>query len=139
AGLLLTGLSLPVVLVFLATFLLLADHLKGRCPRGYPPGPVRLPFLGNVPHVGAKKPLSEIQKLREKYGNVFGLQLGSMKFVVVSGLPLVKEVLVHRGEDFVDRPEMPFTREVFGSYGEFLLIRFHFLLAGLFFKGCVQI
>ncbi|KAF7234992.1 Cytochrome P450 2J2 [Varanus komodoensis] len=56
-------------------------------------------------------------QLREKYGDVLSLQLGSMQFVVVSGLPLVKEVLVHQGENFVDRPELPFTREVFGSLG----------------------
>ncbi|KAF7234993.1 Cytochrome P450 2J3 [Varanus komodoensis] len=111
------GLSLPVVLVFLATFLLLADYLKGRRPRGFPPGPVRLPFLGNLLHVSARKSFSDIEKLREKYGNVLSLQLASMQFVVVSGLPLVKEVLVHQGENFVDRPELPFTREVFGSYG----------------------
>ncbi|XP_044277293.1 cytochrome P450 2J2-like isoform X1 [Varanus komodoensis] len=111
------GLSLSVILVFLATFLLLADYLKGRRPRGYPPGPVRLPILGNILQFGAKNPLSDIEKLREKHGNVFSVEVGSMKFVVVSGQPLVKEVLVHHGEDFVDRPEMAFIREVFGPYG----------------------
>ncbi|XP_044289827.1 cytochrome P450 2J1-like [Varanus komodoensis] len=111
------GLSLPMVLVFLATFLLLADYLKGKRPRGYPPGPRPLPFLGNLLHFSEKTPLSDMQKLREKYGDVLSLQLGSMQFVVVSGLPLVKEVLVHQGENFVDRPELPFTREVFGSLG----------------------
>uniref|UniRef100_A0A8D2LDZ4 Cytochrome P450 2J2 n=1 Tax=Varanus komodoensis TaxID=61221 RepID=A0A8D2LDZ4_VARKO len=56
-------------------------------------------------------------QLREKYGNVFCLQLGTIRFVVVSGLPLVKEVLVHQGENFVDRPEMPLSDELFGSDG----------------------
>uniref|UniRef100_A0A8D2Q5V9 Cytochrome P450 2J2-like n=1 Tax=Varanus komodoensis TaxID=61221 RepID=A0A8D2Q5V9_VARKO len=114
------GLSLPVVLVFLATFLLLADYLKGRHPRGFPPGPMRLPFLGNLLHVNAKNPFSDIEKVRigaKKYGNIFRLQAGSMRIVVVSGLPLVKEVLVHQGENFVDRPELPVSSEVFGSFG----------------------
>ncbi|XP_044289822.1 cytochrome P450 2J2-like [Varanus komodoensis] len=111
------GLSLSTVLVFLATFLLLASYLNGKCPKGYPPGPMPLPLLGNILQFNAKKPLSDIQKLREKYGNVFCLQLGTIRFVVVSGLPLVKEVLVHQGENFVDRPEMPLSDELFGSDG----------------------
>ncbi|KAF7235622.1 Cytochrome P450 2J2 [Varanus komodoensis] len=111
------ALSLPVVLVFLATFLLLADYLKGRRPRGFPPGPRPLPFLGNLLQLIGERPHCVAEKLREKYGNVFSLQLGSMKIVVVSGLPLVKEVLVHQGENFVDRPEVPLSRELTGSFG----------------------
>ncbi|XP_060132853.1 cytochrome P450 2J2 isoform X2 [Zootoca vivipara] len=40
-----------------------------------------------------------------------------MRFVVVNGLHLVKEALVHQGENFVDRLSSPGTQEMFGSSG----------------------
>ncbi|XP_062994285.1 cytochrome P450 2J2-like isoform X2 [Elgaria multicarinata webbii] len=112
------GLSLQVVLVFLAAFLLIADYVKRRRPRDFPPGPVPLPFLGNILDIDLKKPHLAVQKLREKYGNIFSIQFGKKRFVVVNGLHLVKEALVHQGENFVDRPEFPLMHEIFGSFGQ---------------------
>ncbi|XP_034978028.1 cytochrome P450 2J2 isoform X2 [Zootoca vivipara] len=45
------------------------------------------------------------------------LQFGNVWFVVVNGLHLVKEVLVHQGENFVDRPNVPFDDEIFKGLG----------------------
>ncbi|CAI5777055.1 cytochrome P450 2J2-like isoform X1 [Podarcis lilfordi] len=111
------ALSLQVVLVFLATFLLIADYKKQIRPRNYPPGPRPLPFLGSTLHLDFKKPQISAQKLAEKYGNVFGLQTGNIRIVVVNGLHLVKEALVHQGEYFVDRPKSPVLDKIFGSLG----------------------
>nr|XP_028589127.1 cytochrome P450 2J2-like isoform X1 [Podarcis muralis]XP_028589128.1 cytochrome P450 2J2-like isoform X1 [Podarcis muralis]XP_028589129.1 cytochrome P450 2J2-like isoform X1 [Podarcis muralis]XP_028589130.1 cytochrome P450 2J2-like isoform X1 [Podarcis muralis] len=111
------ALSLQVILVFLATFLLVADYKKQIRPRNYPPGPMLLPLLGNMLHVDFKKPHISLQKLTEKYGNVYSLQVGSMRFVVVNGLHLVKEALVHQGENFVDRPSSPGIQGIYGSSG----------------------
>ncbi|KAH0618558.1 hypothetical protein JD844_017891 [Phrynosoma platyrhinos] len=91
------ALSLQVLLVFFATFLLIADYMRRRYPKDFPPGPVPLPFLGTLLHIDLKKPHFSVQKLTEKYGNVFSLQLGSIPLVVVNGLQLVKEALIHQG------------------------------------------
>ena len=40
----------------------------------------------------------------KKYGNVFSVQMGDMPLVVVTGLPLIKEVLVDQNQVFVNRP-----------------------------------
>uniref|UniRef100_A0A803T3W2 Uncharacterized protein n=1 Tax=Anolis carolinensis TaxID=28377 RepID=A0A803T3W2_ANOCA len=56
--------SLQVILGFLATFLLLTDYVKRRRPRGFPPGPIPLPFLGNLLSYDAKKPHLYNQKVR---------------------------------------------------------------------------
>lgn len=46
------------------------------------------------------------------------MELGRQRSVVVSGLQLVKEVLVTQGDNFLDRPEVPISAEVFSSLGE---------------------
>ncbi|XP_053238632.1 cytochrome P450 2J4-like [Podarcis raffonei] len=111
------ALSLQIVLVFLATFLLLADYKKRIRPRDFPPGPRPLPLLGNIPHFGAKNPHLAARKLAEKYGNVFSIQVGKIWIVIVNGLHLVKEALVHQGENFLDRPVDPLSKEISRSLG----------------------
>ncbi|XP_008934466.1 PREDICTED: cytochrome P450 2J2-like, partial [Merops nubicus] len=58
-----------------------------------------------------------VQKLTEKYGDIFSLRTGSLSFVLISGLRMVKEVLVNQGENFMDRPEFPLDKEIFSSMG----------------------
>ncbi|XP_067391508.1 cytochrome P450 2J2-like isoform X2 [Emydura macquarii macquarii] len=105
------------LVVFLGLFLLIADCMKRRRPKNFPPGPLPLPFLGHILHVDVKQPHVSIKKLVEKYGNVFSMQFGTVTFVVVNGFQLVKEVLVHQGEHFLDRPQIPLRHEIFGTFG----------------------
>ena len=46
-------------------------------------------------------------QLRQRYGDVFSLQMGWKPVVVINGLKAVREVLVTCGEDTADRPPMP--------------------------------
>jgi len=46
------------------------------------------------------------------------MQVGSMSFVIVNGLQMIKEALVTQGENFMDRPEFPMNAEVFNKFGE---------------------
>ncbi|KAL8202298.1 UNVERIFIED_CONTAM: hypothetical protein K2H54_009483 [Gekko kuhli] len=107
-------LALLFILVILLT---IADYRTRRRPKAFPPGPLPLPFLGNLPHLDFKQPHIGWPKLAEKYGKIFSLQFGGKWIVIVNGLPLVKEALVHQGEDFVDRPRFPLSCEVFGTFG----------------------
>lgn len=49
------------------------------------------------------------------------MHMGSMKFVMVNGIRLVKEVLVNQGEKFMDRPDLPLDEEIFSKMGELSL------------------
>ncbi|XP_015265235.1 PREDICTED: cytochrome P450 2J6-like, partial [Gekko japonicus] len=111
------AIPLPALLSFLVMLLIIADYWKRRRPKAFPPGPLPLPFLGNMLHLDPKKPHIALQKLAQKYGKIFSMQFGGMWIVIVNGLPLVKEALVHQGENFVDRPRFPLTSEIFGTFG----------------------
>ncbi|NWS26619.1 CP2J2 protein, partial [Polioptila caerulea] len=111
------SISLQTFLIFLFVFLLIADYMKNRNPKNFPPTPFRLPFLGHIYLMDFKDPMVPMRRLRKRYGEIFGMQMGSMKFVVVSGIRLVKEVLVDQGDKFMDRPDFPINEEFFSKTG----------------------
>ncbi|XP_075816248.1 cytochrome P450 2D27-like [Microtus pennsylvanicus] len=104
-----TGDGLWSVVLFTAIFLLLVDlmHRRKFWTSRYPPGPVPLPGLGNLLQVDFENMPYSVYKLRQRYGDVFSLQMGWKPVVVINGLKAVREVLVTRGEDTADRPPMP--------------------------------
>ncbi|XP_055474928.1 cytochrome P450 2J4-like [Psammomys obesus] len=101
------------------TFLLLADYLKSRRPKNYPPGPWRLPFVGNLFQFSLE--LSHlhlgIQPFVKKYGNIISLDFGNISSVVITGLPLIKEALTHMEQNFLKRPILPSRKRVFKNNG----------------------
>ncbi|XP_069839960.1 cytochrome P450 2K1-like [Dendropsophus ebraccatus] len=72
-----------------------------------PPGPTPLPLIGNLNLVDLKKPHQSLMKLSEKYGEVFTVQFGPRKVVVIAGYKAVKEALITRAEDFGERASTP--------------------------------
>ncbi|XP_041339218.1 cytochrome P450 2J2-like [Pyrgilauda ruficollis] len=111
------SISLQTFLIFLFIFLLVADYMKSRNPKNFPPTPFRLPFLGHVYLLDFKDPAATVQRLHKRYGDIFGIQMGSMKFVIINGMRLVKEVLVNQGDKFMDRPDIPIDKEIFSKIG----------------------
>ncbi|NXG13145.1 CP2DH protein, partial [Grallaria varia] len=55
-------------------------------------------------------------QLQKKFGNIFSLQNCWTNLVVLNGYKTVKEALVHRSEDFADRPYFPIYEHV--GYGK---------------------
>ncbi|XP_030061953.1 cytochrome P450 2J2 [Microcaecilia unicolor] len=105
------------ILVFLVVFFLTADYVKRRLPKNFPPRPFSLPFVGNILQMNFTEPHVEIQKLVERHGNIFCLQIGSLPFVVISGLQMIREALVNQGEIFAGRPVIPLLFENFKDFG----------------------
>ncbi|XP_050816165.1 cytochrome P450 2H2-like isoform X1 [Gopherus flavomarginatus] len=72
-----------------------------------PPGPVAFPIIGNALQLNMKNLSQSMCELREKYGPIFTIYLGSERVVVLYGQEAVKEALIDQGDEFSDRGHMP--------------------------------
>ncbi|XP_068949557.1 cytochrome P450 2J2-like [Petaurus breviceps papuanus] len=109
---------LQTLLLLSAILLILAQYLHRRKQHyNYPPSPPGLPIVGNFFQMDFKNPNITIQKFAKKYGNVFCMHVGSLTYMTVTGLPLIKEVLVNQDQTFIDRPKVPVHFRVFKTLG----------------------
>uniref|UniRef100_A0AAA9SWA0 Cytochrome P450 2J2-like n=1 Tax=Bos taurus TaxID=9913 RepID=A0AAA9SWA0_BOVIN len=105
------------VLLGAVVFLFLDDFLKRRRPKNYPPGPPPLPFVGNFFQLDFDKAHLSLQRFVKKYGNVFSVDFGIFRSVLITGLPLIKEALVHQDQNFANRPLIPIEKRIFNNKG----------------------
>ncbi|XP_078516517.1 cytochrome P450 2F2-like isoform X2 [Lissotriton helveticus] len=73
----------------------------------FPPGPMPLPFIGNLLQVNINDLVSSLMKLHKKYGSMYTLYLGSQRYVVLCGYKTLKESLIDKGEEFSGRGKYP--------------------------------
>ncbi|KAI3850372.1 hypothetical protein MKW92_005392, partial [Papaver armeniacum] len=69
-----------------------------------PPGPRRLPLIGNLHQLGNDLPHISLQKLSNVYGPLMFLKLGSLPTLVVSSADMAKEILTVHDLVFSNRP-----------------------------------
>nr|XP_060639618.1 cytochrome P450 2G1-like isoform X1 [Anolis sagrei ordinatus] len=82
----------------------------------FPPGPMPLPFLGNLLQLNPKDLPKSLLALSQKYGPVYTLYLGPRRVVVLCGHEALKEALVDHGEQFCGRGKIaPVERTFKGS------------------------
>uniref|UniRef100_A0A453JCF9 4-hydroxyphenylacetaldehyde oxime monooxygenase n=2 Tax=Aegilops tauschii subsp. strangulata TaxID=200361 RepID=A0A453JCF9_AEGTS len=94
----------PVILAILLvplSFLL----LRGRSRSGLklPPGPMRLPFVGNLHQIG-RLPHRSLAALARRHGPVMMLRLGMVPTVVLTSPEAAREALKTKDEDCSSRP-----------------------------------
>ncbi|XP_038623382.1 cytochrome P450 2B4-like [Tachyglossus aculeatus] len=112
----LSGLGLLLLVVLSGLLLLFARSRSA--PRGrLPPGPRPLPILGNMLQMDRRGLLKSFLALRDKYGPVYTVYLGSRPVVVLCGLDAVKEALVDKAEEFSGRGKISIIDKVFQGYG----------------------
>ncbi|KAA0708662.1 Cytochrome P450 2J2 [Triplophysa tibetana] len=105
------------VFLFFFLFILIADQLRNRKPRNYPPGPTPLPFIGNIFHLDATQPHIHLTKLSDHYGNIFSMRFGSLNTVIVNKYSMVKEALIGQANIFTGRPNNDVLKRIMNCQG----------------------
>ncbi|XP_006879801.1 PREDICTED: cytochrome P450 2J2-like [Elephantulus edwardii] len=111
------GLRLQTLLLGTFVFLFVVDFFNRQRPKNYPPGPPRLPLFGNFLQLDFQQPHLSVQPFVKKYGNLFSLSIGHFHSVIVTGLPLIKEVLTHPDQAILSRPVSAVRQRIFKKYG----------------------
>ncbi|KAI4897136.1 hypothetical protein NFI96_022770 [Prochilodus magdalenae] len=99
----------------LLTLLLLEIFRLNSSRSRYPPGPIPLPFVGNVPLL-MKDPMALVRSM-ETYGEMSSIYLGREPMVVLNSLQIVKEAFVQNGAVFSGRPYVPLLHCISNGYG----------------------
>lgn len=80
------------------------------------PGPMPLPFIGNLAEIGKYEvPFEGFTALAKKYGDAYSLFLGTTRCLVVNNLELIREVLNQNGRFFGGRPDFIRFHKLFGG------------------------
>jgi hypothetical protein len=67
-----------------------------------PPGPTGLPIFGYIPFI-PRNYTGKLRQLRQQYGKVFSLRLGSQDVVVVTDIDVIKTIT--NNDAFNNRPD----------------------------------
>ncbi|XP_038690091.1 cytochrome P450 71D9-like [Tripterygium wilfordii] len=103
--------SFPVLLSFFV-FMFMVFRISKKSKRNnssaipQPPGPWKLPLLGNMHQFICPLPHHRLRDLAKKYGPLMHLQLGELSNVIVSSAEVAKEVLKTHDITFANRPHL---------------------------------
>ncbi|KAJ4710981.1 Cytochrome P450 [Melia azedarach] len=105
------------LLLILFPSLLILKKLKKQNKQLLPPGPPKLPVLGNVHQIG-ELPHQTLWKLSKKYGPVILLKFGRIPVVIISSAETAREVLKVHDLDCCSRPPLAGTRKLTYNYSD---------------------
>lgn len=114
---------LAVITSFVLVFFFVFKLLKRSKPVKLPPGPPKLPFIGNLLQLARANPIPHrgLLELSTKYGPLMHLQLGSVPAIVVSSPRVAKEVLRTHDLACADRPDMLLGRIILKNSRDIVL------------------
>ncbi|XP_057765428.1 salviol synthase-like [Salvia miltiorrhiza] len=97
------------------TLILLKFGSKQKSNAKFPPGPWKLPLIGNIHNLVGDVPHRALHQLAQKFGPMMGLQLGELSVVVISSADAAKQIMKTHDINFASRP--PIIAAEIISYG----------------------
>ncbi|KAL8105806.1 cytochrome P450 CYP71D312-like [Apium graveolens] len=113
-----------MIFVFMLLNLLKTLIRKSKLPKKLPPGPFKLPILGNLLQVTGALPHRSLYNLSEIHGPLMHLQLGEVSAVVISNPRVAKEVLKTHDLCFSDRPTLLLGNIILSNCRDIVLARY---------------
>ncbi|KAG8375401.1 hypothetical protein BUALT_Bualt10G0096300 [Buddleja alternifolia] len=99
---------------FLFLFLLLNEYKNSELRQKLPPGPWKLPVLGNLHQlIGLRSlPHHALKTLAQKYGPIMSIKLGDLQTIVVSSPNIAKKITKTNDVAFADRVDLMIAKIV---------------------------
>lgn len=94
----------PNILFLIFTFCVSLVYLWQKQQSNYPPGPISLPFIGNLDFFKSKSHI-RVANLRDFYGDIFSIKTGKWSVVVVCSQEGIVEGLTDPDNNFDGRPD----------------------------------
>ncbi|PGH27644.1 hypothetical protein AJ80_00657 [Polytolypa hystricis UAMH7299] len=102
------ALTTITIVVGLITFVLVYERIRDR---SLPPGPQRLPLIGNLHQAPKDFPWLTFTKWIRQYGPIISVQFGGTTLIMIGDAQIAKELLDKRGSIYSDRPRMVMAGE----------------------------
>ncbi|XP_068106856.1 cytochrome P450 2F3-like [Hyperolius riggenbachi] len=108
--------TILLLFIFIVSYIILTFLMVLKERVTLPPGPMPLPFIGNLLQIDTKDIGCALMKLKDQYGPIYSLYLGPKPGIVICGYRAVKEALIDQHEQFGDRGDYPVFMNFIGGH-----------------------